>query len=104
MPKLMKRITYARGDLTGDLEFVEHKVELNQWERKQDCIYCTGTIHIQTSPDESIKYIGDVVITRAALINQIVRQLGDDTDKWKGKIFTFDDGTLTAIRDKETSK
>lgn len=98
MPKLMKRVAYAKSDLTGELQIVSHKVEENQFGKEQDVIYAIGKIDLTLDPDkEPVAYVGDIAITRSSLINQIARKLGEDTDKWLDRIVVFKDGNLINI-------
>lgn len=97
MTKLKQVWGYANPAFTGIVKFCSHTTEKTQWGKEQDLILCCGTYETEIEGKTIIVPFGNVAITRASLIGQIMKECGDDTDKWTGAVFEFKKGQLIKV-------
>jgi len=97
MAKLKQVWGYAQPDFSGTVKYCSHTVEKTQWGKEQDLILCCGTYETEIEGKTLVIPFGNVAITRASLLGQIVTEIGDDTDKWTGAIFEFKKGKLLKV-------
>jgi len=97
MAKLKKVWGYAPQDFSGKVSFVEHCTEKTPWGKEQDTLVCVGEYLTELEGKVVTVPFGNVAISRHSLVNQIIKECGDDTEKYNGLTFVFDKGKLLKV-------
>ncbi len=97
MVVIKKKWGYAPSDFTGVVKYLSFVVEKTQWGKDQDTLICVGDYDTLVNGKVERIEFGNVAITRNSLINQIINELGAETDKYTGAVFTFSKGKLLNV-------